>query len=185
MNNTSLVGNLTADPDLRFSSEGNPRASFSLAINEGQGDNEVTHFVRVTAFGTLGENVAESLHKGVRVVVVGRINTYTSEFTLEDGSTKRVNNLAFTASAVGPDLRWARARVAKVDRAPAEQEAPAAKASSNGHTNGHAGGDDFEEEAEAPKASAAKASNKKPPTKQAPTKQAPAEEDFEDEEVSF
>ena len=79
LQNVTFVGNLGDDPVLRFSENGKPRATFSVAITEGQGDNEKTHWVDVTAFNSLAENVAESLAKGMRVVVVGRIDTYKRE----------------------------------------------------------------------------------------------------------
>lgn len=128
MNNISIVGNLTHDPELHFSANGKGRASFTVAVNEKRGDEEVAHFMRCTAFGTLAENVAESLRKGHRVVVVGRLNTWSSELTLEDGSEKRITNVGLTASSVGPDLLWARARVAKVDRVVDEAPEPVAAA---------------------------------------------------------
>ena len=106
MNSISLVGNLTGDPKLIFGDSGKARATFSVAVNEGQGETEKTHFVNVTAFGTLAENIADSLSKGQRVVVVGRLNTYSKDVTI-DGDDKSLTMVSFTASAIGPDLRWA------------------------------------------------------------------------------
>jgi single-strand DNA-binding protein len=141
MNSISFVGNLTADPKLIFGNSGKARATFSVAVNEGQGEAEVTHFVNVTAFGSLAENIADSLSKGQRVVVVGRLNTYSKDVTI-DGDEKSLTMVNFTASAIGPDLRWATAKVTKVVRegnagageesgsAPAKSSArPSAKAS--------------------------------------------------------
>ncbi len=139
MNNETFVGNLTRDPELRHSSEGKPRATFSLAINEGEGDNEKTHFLDFTAFGTLGENVAASLVRGQRLVVSGRVSTYKKDVTI-NGEDKSLTMVGFVASAVGPDLRWATAKVSKVERsrvepadagaeeAPSQAEAAPAKA---------------------------------------------------------
>lgn len=115
MQSISLVGNLTADPVLREAASGNKRATFSVAVNEGQGDDEKTHFVNVTAFGTLGENVAASLKRGQRVVLMGRLDTYKREVSV-DGEQKNLTMVNFIASAVGPDLRWATAQVTKVVR---------------------------------------------------------------------
>ena len=108
MNSISFVGNLTADPKLIFGNSGKARATFSVAVNEGQGEDEKTHFVNVTAFGSLAENIADSLSKGQRVVVVGRLNTYAKDVTI-DGDEKSLTMVNFTASAIGPDLRWATA----------------------------------------------------------------------------
>jgi single-strand DNA-binding protein len=113
MNNVSFVGNLTSDPRIVFPESGTARATFSVAVNEGQGDDEKTHFINVTAFGTLAENIDDSLKKGNRVVVVGRFNTYPKEVEIE-GEGKTLTMLSITASAVGPDLRWATAAVTKV-----------------------------------------------------------------------
>lgn len=130
MNNQTFVGNLTRDPELRHSSEGKPRATFSLAINEGEGDAEKTHFLDFTAFGTLGENIAASLSRGQRLVVTGRVSTYKKDVTI-GGEDKSLTMVGFVASAVGPDLRWATAKVSKVERARVEpadagaEEAPA------------------------------------------------------------
>ncbi len=115
MNSISFVGNLTADPKLIFGNSGKARATFSVAVNEGQGEDEKTHFVNVTAFGSLAENIADSLSKGQRVVVVGRLNTYAKDVTI-DGDEKSLTMVNFTASAIGPDLRWATAKVTKVVR---------------------------------------------------------------------
>lgn len=116
MNNITFVGNLTADPRLVVGQgEGKSRVTFSVAVNEGQGDQERTHFVNVTAWGTLGENAADSLTKGMRVVVVGRINTYPREVTI-NGEEKSLTMVSVVATALGADLRWARAKVTKVVR---------------------------------------------------------------------
>jgi len=115
MNSVSLVGNLGADPKLIVGASGKKRATFRVAVNEGQGDDEKTHWVNCTAFGTLAENLCESLHKGNRVVVVGRFNSYDKEVEV-DGDTKSLTMLTVTASSVGPDLRWATSKVSKVTR---------------------------------------------------------------------
>lgn len=105
----TFVGNLVREPELRHSQAGNPRATFTVAVNEGQGDNEVTHFLNVTAFGTLGENIVESMDKGQRIVVSGRISSYNKPVTI-DGSEKELTMITFIANAAGPDLRWATAK---------------------------------------------------------------------------
>lgn len=134
MNSISMVGNLTRDPLVRVGTSGDALANVTVAVTEGPKDNERTHFVDVTAFGTLAENVAASLAKGDRVVVVGRLNTYKKKVVL-DGVDKEITMTAFTASSIGPDLRWAQAKPTKVTRAAepaaaaaAHQPAPAAPA---------------------------------------------------------
>lgn len=147
MNSISLVGNLTGDPKLIFGDSGKARATFSVAVNEGQGETEKTHFVNVTAFGTLAENIADSLSKGQRVVVVGRLNTYSKDVTI-DGDDKSLTMVSFTASAIGPDLRWATAKVTKVVRegnaaADADSGSAPAKQSAKSSAKAPAADDDF------------------------------------------
>ncbi len=121
MNTVSLVGNLTADPILHVGSFNKKRATFTVAVNEGQGEDERVHFVNCTAFGTLAENLADSLRKGNRVAVIGRFNTYKKDVQI-DGEDKHLTMLSVTASAVGPDLRWATAKVSRVVRDKSESD---------------------------------------------------------------
>ena len=115
MNSTILVGNLTADPKLYVSDSGKKRATFALAINEGQGDNEKTHFVNLTAFDTLAENLAESCSKGMRLIVAARLNTYKQTVTI-NGEEKQLTMVSWVATHAGPELRFALAKVTKVVR---------------------------------------------------------------------
>lgn len=131
MNAVHFVGNLTADPKLIEGASGKTRASFTVAVNEGQGEDERTHFLSVTAFGTLGENLAKSLVKGQRVMVIGRLNTYKKEVEI-DGETKSITMTGFTASAAGPDLRFATAEVSKVARTVSYDPDEAEAGSGNG-----------------------------------------------------
>ncbi|MGL5825508.1 MAG: single-stranded DNA-binding protein [Nocardioides sp.] len=148
MQSITFVGNLGNDPELVESKNGTNRARFTVAVSEGQrdSDNEKTHWLNVTAFGTLGENVAESLSKGTRVVVVGRFDTYQREVQI-DGEDKRLGMVSFIASAVGPDLRWATAEVKKVAK----------------KNDGPTGSADFEEAEEKPKAKKGKSQKKEKP----------------------
>jgi single-strand DNA-binding protein len=123
MNTVSLVGNLTADPVMHVGSSNKKRTTFTVAVNEGQGEEERAHFVNCTAFGTLAENLSDSLRKGNRVVVIGRFNTYKKEVQI-DGEDKHLTMLSVTASAVGPDLRWATAKVSRVVRDKDEADEP-------------------------------------------------------------
>lgn len=114
MNNIVLVGNLTKDPKLITKGK-NPRAIFTIAVNERFGDDgeERTHFANATAWGTLAENMANSLSKGDRVVAVARLNTYGKDVEI-DGDEVELTMTSFTVTALGPDLRWAEAEVTKV-----------------------------------------------------------------------
>lgn len=140
----TLVGNLTDDPELRFTPNGVAVAKFSVAVNRrtydaqaGEWKDAGTDFHRVSAWRSLAENVAATLAKGTRVVVVGdlRQRTWTDEKTNEKRSAWEVD-----ASAVGPDLAFATATVTKVTK-----------------TNGAAPGDDAWESASRTRPAAAPA----------------------------
>ena len=78
-NTVTVVGNITRDPELRFTPGGAPVASFGLAWNRrDQNGEDVTSFFDVTCWRDLAENVAESLSKGARVVVYGRLDLCTT-----------------------------------------------------------------------------------------------------------
>jgi len=76
-NSVTLVGNLTKDPELRYTATGRGVASFGLAVNRRYQQNgewqEQVSFFNVVAWGDLGENAAASLNKGNRIVVTGRL----------------------------------------------------------------------------------------------------------------
>jgi single stranded DNA-binding protein len=129
MNSTILVGNLTADPKLHVSDAGKKRATFSMAINEGQGESEKTHFVNLTAFDTLAENIVESFSKGMRVIVAARLNTYKQAVVI-NGEERQLTMVAYVASHAGPELRFSLAKVTKVTRDHGASEGNAGGASS-------------------------------------------------------
>ena len=109
---TTIIGNLTRDPELKFLGNDSTVVKFSVEVNRRtkgrNGDfTETTSYFNVSAFGTLAENSADSLHKGNRVIVTGRIEQRTWE--KEDGS--KGSAVEIVAEAVGPDLRWNNADV--------------------------------------------------------------------------
>lgn len=79
------VGNLTRDPESRYTQGANPTTMcrFSIAINDGFGEKQETNFINVVAFGRLADNCIQYLGKGKKVAVTGRIKTgqYTSQQT--------------------------------------------------------------------------------------------------------
>jgi single-strand DNA-binding protein len=112
----TLVGNLTRDPELRFTQGGRAIANMGLAVsrryqvnNEWQ---EQTSYFNVVAWGQLGENAASSLSKGTRVVVTGRLEQRSYE--TQDGEKRSV--VEVVADEIGPSLRWATASVDRNDR---------------------------------------------------------------------
>ena len=117
-NNVTVVGNLTRDPELRFTNSGRPQCQFGLACNrrwqnrQTQEWEEATSFFDVVIWGDMAENVSDSLSKGDRVVVDGRLEQRSWETQEGDRRSK----VEIVADEVGPSLRWATAEIQKTDR---------------------------------------------------------------------
>jgi single-strand DNA-binding protein len=112
----TLVGNLTRDPELRFTQGGRAVATIGIAVsrryqvnNEWQ---EQTSFFNIICWGSLGENAAATLAKGTRVIVTGRLEQRSYE--TQDGDKRSV--VEVVADEIGPSLRWATAQVDRNDR---------------------------------------------------------------------
>jgi len=112
---TTVAGNLTADPELRFTGSGVPVAHFTVAStsrvqdsSSGEWRDGDTLFLRCTVWRRMAENVAESLRKGARVVVTGRLQQRTYE---TDEGQKR-SALELVADEVSVSLRHAIVRAA-------------------------------------------------------------------------
>jgi len=124
----SVVGNLTANPVLRQTDDGRKVASFRLASTTRRWDaarseytDGKTSFFAVSCWGHLGSNVAESVRKGERVLVSGRLAV--REYTVDEKSTR--NSVDIEATAVGHDLTWGTSRFSRVLRGSSVEE-PAA-----------------------------------------------------------
>ena len=115
-NTVTLVGNITRDPELRFTPSGQAIATFGMAVNRRfQRNNqweEQTSFFNVTAWGTLGENTSNSLQKGARIIVNGRLEQRSWE--TQEGEKRSV--VEVVADEIGPSLRWATVEVTKNER---------------------------------------------------------------------
>lgn len=112
----TLIGNLTADPELRFTPNGTPVAKFTLAstprfYNKASGNYEdgETVFMPCNVWREAAENAAESLSKGARVIVHGRLKARS--FETKDGSKRTVFEIE--VDAFGPDLTRATAVITK------------------------------------------------------------------------
>ena len=105
----TVIGNTTDAPELRFTQGGHAVATLTVAHNHkrGEGKDDETTFVRVNCWRDLAENVAESIGKGDRVVVIGRLRIRSYD---KDGETKWITEVE--ADEVAPSLRWARVSVA-------------------------------------------------------------------------
>jgi single-strand DNA-binding protein len=116
-NQVMLVGNLTDDPELRFTPNGAAVANFRLAVTprvrEGDSwkDGE-TSFFRINVWRQQAENVAETLQKGTRCIVVGRLRTRSWE--TPEGEKRSVTEVE--ADEIGPSLKFATAKVERSSR---------------------------------------------------------------------
>lgn len=113
----TIVGNLTEDPELRFTPSGVAVAKFSVAVNRRTYDRQANEwkdggadYHRVTAWRAVAENIAETLTKGMRVIVVGDLRSHS--WTDSKTNEKRYG-WEIDADAVGPDLSFATAKVTK------------------------------------------------------------------------
>jgi single-strand DNA-binding protein len=117
-NTVTLIGNLTREPELRFTSQGIAQATFSLAVNrrklnqQTQDWEESTSFFEVICWRELAENVAGSLGKGTRAIVTGRLEQRTWE--TPDGEKR--SKVQVIAEEVGPSLRWVTAQISRSER---------------------------------------------------------------------
>jgi single-strand DNA-binding protein len=117
-NTVTLVGNITRDPEMRFTNTGQAVASFGLAVNRrwqnrqsGEWEEQASFF-DITAWGSLGENAAGSLTKGNRVIVTGRLQQRSYE--TQSGDKRSV--VEVVADEIGPSLRWANVTIERNER---------------------------------------------------------------------
>lgn len=115
----TIVGNLTADPELRFTQSGAAVASFTVASTprtfdkaSGEWKDGEALFLRCNVWRQVAENVAESLTRGSRVLVSGRLRQRS--FETKEGEKRTVIELE--VDEIGPSLRYATAKVNKVSR---------------------------------------------------------------------
>lgn len=114
-----VIGNLTADPELRFTPSGSAVANFTIASTPRTFDRQSnewkdgeTLFLRASIWREAAENVAESLTKGMRVLVQGRLKSRT--YDTKEGEKRTVMELE--VDEIGPSLRYANAKVARTQR---------------------------------------------------------------------
>jgi single-strand DNA-binding protein len=112
-NSVSIVGNLVHDPELKQSTTGKPYVSFTVAVNREVNEVKSVSYFDCTAWGSLAENAAVTLHKGDRVVLFGVLTQRT--FERKDGS--KGSAVELKVSDMGPSLQWAKANIEKLVRA--------------------------------------------------------------------
>lgn len=115
----TVVGNLTSDPELRFTPNGAAVANFTIASTPRTFDRQAnefkdgeTLFMRCSVWRDAAENVAESLHRGDRVLATGRLVSRSWE--TQEGEKRTV--MEMQVDEVGPSLRWANVKVNKTQR---------------------------------------------------------------------
>ena len=116
----TVIGNLTGDPELRFTPSGAAVANFTVASTPRTFDRQSndwkdgeTLFMRCSVWREAAENVAESLHRGTRVIVSGRLKSRSYE--TKEGEKRTV--IEMDVDEVGPSLRYATAKVNRTQRA--------------------------------------------------------------------
>jgi single-strand DNA-binding protein len=141
--NITVVGNLTADPELRFTPSGQAVTNFTIAtttrvLNKqtNEWEDGDTTFIRCSAWREMAENVAESLLKGQRVIVTGRLKVRQYE-TKEGGKGTSVE---CDVEEVGPSLKWASAKITRADRPQQGGRQQAQSRNSGGDPWGGSGG---------------------------------------------
>ena len=117
-NQVTIVGNVTDDPELRFTPAGAAVANFTVAVNkrfrtqDGQWEDKLEGFFRCSCWRDMAENVAQSFTKGTRVVVVGRLQ----QRSWEDSDGGKRSTIEIQVDEAGPSLRWAQAQVQRTQR---------------------------------------------------------------------
>ncbi|MFE0460744.1 single-stranded DNA-binding protein [Kitasatospora sp. NPDC058965] len=116
----TIVGNLTDDPELRFTPAGVQMAKFTIAStprvfdrNSNQWRDGTALFLRATCWREIAEHAADSLTKGMRVVATGRLVQHN--WQNEQGENRSM--LGLDVEEIGPSLRWATAKVTRTQRA--------------------------------------------------------------------
>jgi single-strand DNA-binding protein len=117
-NTITIVGNVTRDPEMRYTPSGQANATFGVAVNRRWMNRQTNEweervsFFNVVCWREMAENVSESLAKGSRVVVSGRLEQRSWE--TENGEKRSV--VEIVADDVGPSLRWATAQITRNER---------------------------------------------------------------------
>ncbi len=155
-NTTTVTGNLTREPEIRYTRDGQATTLLGVAVNRRWQDRETREweeavsFFDVVCWRDLAENTALSLAKGMRVVVTGRLEQRSWE--TEDG--ERRSKVEIVADEIGPSLRFATAEVQRIERRPAptddEGAADEGAADEGAADHGTPGGDGHRRRADVP-----------------------------------
>ena len=142
----TVIGNLTSDPELRFTPSGSAVANFTIASTPRTFDRQSnewkdgeTLFLRASVWREAAENVAESLTKGMRVIVNGRLKSRSYE--TKEGEKRTVIELE--VDEIGPSLRYANAKVNRTQRSGGGGAGNGAQGGFGGGSGGNSGGGGF------------------------------------------
>ena len=123
----TFVGNVTAEPELKFTPTGKAVASLSVACNprrydatQGTWMDGTPVFWQCEVWGSLGENAVESLHKGDRVLVSGRVKAYTWTPSEGPNAGTEQRRMQVVVDEIGPSLRFVTSKLNKAERSAAE-----------------------------------------------------------------
>ena len=136
-NTITVVGNLTRDPEIRYTPGGQAKATLGIAVNrvwtnkQTNEREERTSFFNVIVWGEMADHCSESLQKGNRVIVTGRLEQRS--YDTEQGEKKSI--VEIVADEVAPSLRWATAEVKRTERRESGNFA-----NSSGNAGGKSGG---------------------------------------------
>ncbi len=117
-NSVTVIGNCTRDPELRFTNSGKAVASFGVAYStrrrtqDGTWEDGDTSFFDVSCWDQLAENVCESIQKGNRIVVTGRLQ----QRSWENAEGEKRSKVEIVADDVSPSLRWATVQITRNEK---------------------------------------------------------------------
>lgn len=121
MNTITLVGNITADPELRYTPNGNAVAKFSIAVVKNKDKNSgewISDFFNCITWNSLAENIAASLQRGSRVILTGKV--VVEKWTDDNGNKKQ--SVKIRVESMGPDLAFASCTIEKNSKDRSQQD---------------------------------------------------------------
>lgn len=183
--NTTIVGNLTADPKVFGTDSKYPRAVFTLAhnsYNRDSGEYDIANFYQMTLFGEPGMNFANSHSKGDRIMAVCRLSNHTKEVYDDEGEAFNLTQITLNAITAGPTNEFDQTERVEVEKTPrkkaakAKRPSPKAEEEEADEVEETEEAEETEEEAEEKPKPAAKKSGgtRQAPARRAPRRRAPA-----------
>lgn len=116
MNKVHLIGNLTKDPELRYTKQNTPVASYTIAINSRYGEQQQTDFINISSWGKSGEFVSKYFKKGQPIAITGRLKNRNYE---DNNGVKH-----YSMEVVTEDIEFVGSRKEEVKIEPKEEFVP-------------------------------------------------------------